>query len=72
VIERGEINFQLALSLSTIPAALQDTPEYRELMELLKAQRSEGVSRNERVIPRESLTNEPHTGYKVFCWFFVF
>lgn len=52
--------------LSSIPAALQDTPEYKELMALLRAQQNDNTtSGNERVIARENLTNEPHSGYKV-------
>eukprot|EP00026_Physarum_polycephalum_P009705 Phypoly_transcript_09839.p1 GENE.Phypoly_transcript_09839~~Phypoly_transcript_09839.p1 ORF type:complete len:414 (+),score=87.84 Phypoly_transcript_09839:45-1286(+) len=49
--------------LSAIPAALQDTPEYKELMELLKAQQPEKAN-NERVIPSETLTTDAHQGYK--------
>lgn len=51
--------------LSSIPAALQDTPEYKELMALLHAQNNGNTaSGNERVIPREDLANELHSGYK--------
>jgi hypothetical protein len=54
----------LPTELSAIPVALQDTPEYKELMELLKAQQPDKAA-NERVIPSEALVHTAHQGYKV-------